>query len=180
MKPTQNDIKILFNGKPEEFINQYKQEFDNFVSEEEFLEFNNLDDSEKMESLFEFLFTIPVSREDDDDEVVYALAEEFLPYEVDAEYAKNGLSITIDKQSHFVPLKSTPEDRYTVIRKLDSLIKPKFETRVMKVSLDYDYDNDDMHSIIILEKSEWDTMESEYGKEKISEYFEKIDNVNFE
>jgi len=173
MKPTEEDIRILFEGKSEDYMKLYEQELDDFVDYDDFEELKQLDEPEKLVSLFELLFTIPVGKEDDDDEVVLALGEEFLPYEVDADYADNGLMITAKGQEHFMILKNAPEDRYQTLRKLNEIISPEHEMRVMQICL-----NDDIHSFIILESNTWKDLEKKYGA-KVKEHFASINDAEF-
>lgn len=173
MKPALEDIRILFEGKSSEFIKLYKQDIDDLIDYDDYKELEELEEPEKRISIFELLFAMPVAKDDNDEEVVIAMAEEYLPYEVDADYADNGLMITANGKEHFIILKNSYEDRYHTLRKLNEIIYPKYEIRVMDISLD-----DDIHSFLILEKEEWKAMEEKYG-EKARHYFRTIDDIDF-
>jgi hypothetical protein len=176
MIPTQNDMRILFEGKSDEYIDLYREEIDDFLKpdedEVESGEFNDFSEVESLdaEELFEILFTIPMTVDDDYCEVVNILADEFLPYDVDADFEDKKLVVFVDENKHVI----NSEDGYTILRKFDEIIKPEYEIRVMKLSLD----EDNVHSLVILESDEWENLETKYGA-KVAGYFEKIDNINF-
>jgi hypothetical protein len=175
MIPTSDDLRILFEGKPEEYFNFYREELydilasdenDNPVGADGFGDIESLD----TEELFEVLFTIPMTDDDDYCEVINILADEYLSYDVDAGFENDELVVYVNESKYIIDSR----DGYSIIKKFDEIIRPSFETRVMKLSLD----EDNVHSLIILRSITWENMEKKYGK-KVSAYFEKIDNVNF-
>jgi hypothetical protein len=176
MIPAQNDMRILFEGKSDEYIDLYREEIDEFLKpdddEDEAGDFNDFSDVEGLdaEELFEILFTIPMTVDDDYSEVVNILADEYLPYDVDADYENKKLVIFVDEDKHVID----SEDGYTILREFGKIIKPEFEIRVMKLSLD----EDNVHSLVILRSEDWENLEEKYGT-KVAGYFEKIDNINF-
>jgi hypothetical protein len=175
MIPTYDDMRILFEGKPEEYLDLYREELDEILAPDEdedtgeFEDFSNVDSLEA-EELFDFLFTIPVTADDDYCEVINVLADEYLPYDVDADYEDDELVVYIDEDKHVID----SQDGYPIIRKFDEIIKPDFETRVLKLSLD----EDNIHSFIILKSDDWKNLETKYGA-KVAAYFEKIDRIDF-
>jgi hypothetical protein len=177
MIPTDNDLRILFEGKPEEYLDLYKEELDEILAPDEddeddsgdFEDFGNID-SLDAEELFEILFTIPMTNDDDYCEVINLLADEYLPYDVDADYEDDELVVYVDEDRHVID----SEDGYTIIRRFDEIIKPDFETRALKMSLD----EDNMHSLVILKSEVWKDVETQYGA-KVAAYFEKIDKIDF-
>ncbi|MDR2650956.1 MAG: hypothetical protein LBC68_01395, partial [Prevotellaceae bacterium] len=163
MIPTSNDFKILFEGKPEEYLKLYKTELDEILAPDEdeddddsgmFEDFNNVE-SLDAEELFEILFTIPVVADDDYCEVINVLADEYLPYDIDADIEDDKLVVYIDEDKHVID----SSDGYSILRKFNKLIATNFETRVMKMSLD----EDNTHSLVILKNEDWADLEKEYG-----------------
>ncbi|MDR1887736.1 MAG: hypothetical protein LBQ70_07480 [Prevotellaceae bacterium] len=175
MIPTHNDMRILFEGKPEEYIDLYREELDEFLKpdeEDELREFEDFSDVESLdaEELFEILFTIPMTTDDDYCEVVNILADEYLPYDIDADYENKKLVVYIDEDKYVID----SQDGYSILRKFDEIIKPEFEIRVMKLSLD----EDNVHSLVILKSDDWKDLEIKYA-DKVAAYFETIDKTDF-
>ncbi|MDR1170170.1 MAG: hypothetical protein LBK97_04970 [Prevotellaceae bacterium] len=177
MIPSQNDIKILFDGEPEKYLDLYKEEINEFIAPDEdddddpeFDERTDIEDFDA-EELFEILFTIPMTTDDDYCEMVNVLADEYLPYDVDADYEDNSPVIYIDEDRHVL---DSHDGGYAIIRKFNEMIKPDFEIRAMKISLN----EDNVHSLLILQGDDWKEMEAKYG-EKVAKYFEKIDEIDF-
>ncbi|MDR2382395.1 MAG: hypothetical protein LBD76_00705 [Prevotellaceae bacterium] len=172
MIPTDNDFRILFEEKPEEYLDIYKEEIEEFMTIDEDDDDYEPSDAEDMsaEELFEILFATLITDDDDFCEVINVLADEYLPYDVDADFEDEELVVYIDEDRHVID----SQDDYGILRKFDEIIKPDFETRVMKMSID----EANVHSLLILKCDEWKNLESKYG-EKVSKCFEKIDNVDF-
>jgi hypothetical protein len=176
MIPSQNDMRILFEGKPEEYISLYKEAIDEFMTPDEDVpaEFDEFDGIENFdaEELFEILFTIPMTVDDDYCDVINILADEYLPYDVDADCEEDRTVIYIDEKKIVA---DSRDDGYAIIRKFNEAIGSGFEIRVMKLSLN----EDNVHSLLILSNDEWKELDTKYG-EKVAEYFEKISKVKFE
>jgi hypothetical protein len=174
MIPSQNDMRILFDDEPEKYRDLYKEEIDDFMAPDEdddpTEELADVEDFDA-EELFEILFTIPMTTDDDYCEVINILADEYLPYDVDADYENDKPVIYIEEDRHVL---DSQDDGYVIIRKFNKMIKPDFEIRVMKMSLD----EDNVHSLLILKTDEWKKLETKYG-EKVAEYFERIDKIDF-
>ncbi|MDR1595139.1 MAG: hypothetical protein LBS43_11765 [Prevotellaceae bacterium] len=176
MIPTDNDLRILFEGKPEEYLDLYREELDEILAPDEddepddFEDFGDID-SLDVEELFEILFTIPMTDDDDYCETINMLADEFLPYDVDSDYEDDEMIVYIDEDRHVI---DDLLGAYPIIRQFDAIIKPDFETRVMKLSLD----EDNVHSLIILKSEVWKELETKYGT-KVAAYFGKIDKIDF-
>jgi hypothetical protein len=175
MIPTENDFRILFEGKSTEYIELYKEEIEEILAPDEDDdpdEYEDLADIESSdaEELFEILFTIPVTVDDDFCDLINVLADEYLPYDVDADFEDDKLIVYIDEDRHVIDSK----DGYSIIRKFDEIIKPDFETRVMKKSMD----EDNVHTLLILKSDDWKNLEEKFGQ-KITGYFEKTDKIDF-
>jgi hypothetical protein len=174
MIPTDNDFRILFEEKPEEYLELYKEELNEFMTpdededpdEDEEANFDDMD----AEELFEILFAIPITEDDDFCEVINILADEYLPYDVDADFEDDELVVYVDEDRYVLG----SENDYAIVKKFDEIIKPDYETRVMRMSMDAA----NIHSLLILKSDDWKNLETKYG-EKVSEYFEKIENVDF-
>jgi hypothetical protein len=174
MIPTENDFRILFEGKPAEYLELYKEEIEEILAPDEddpneYEESSDIESSDA-EELFELLFMIPVTMDDDFCDLINVLADEYLPYDVDADLEDDKLVVYVDEDRHVIDSK----DGYSIIRKFDEIIKPEFEIRVMKMSID----EDNVHSLLILESDDWKNLEKKFGK-KITEHFEKIDEIDF-
>ncbi|MDR2286985.1 MAG: hypothetical protein LBE04_05865 [Prevotellaceae bacterium] len=177
MTPTHNDFKILFEGKPDEYFDLYRDEIDEILAPDEddddTGESDDLGDADSLdaEELFEILFTIPIFVDDDYCEMINVLADEYLPYDIDADYEDDKLIVHIDENRHVI---DDSEGGYSIVRQFNEIIKPDFEIRVFKLSLD-DYD---IHSLIILKSEVWKELETKYGA-KVAAYFAKIDKIDF-
>jgi hypothetical protein len=169
-------MRILFEGKPKEYIDLYKEAIDEFMTPDEDApaEIEEFDDLENFdaEELFEILFTIPMTVDDDYCDVIDILADEYLPYDVDADCEDDKTVIYIDDKK---VVADSCDDGYLIIRKFNEAIGSEFEIRVMKLSLN----EDNVHSLLILPNAEWKELDTKYG-EKVAEYFEKISKVKFE
>ncbi|MDR1339872.1 MAG: hypothetical protein LBK58_07470 [Prevotellaceae bacterium] len=177
MIPSQNDLRILFEEKPGEYIDLYRDEIYDFITPDEdddSGEFDEIPDIKDFdaEELFEILFTIPVTTDDDYCELINILADEYLPYDVDADYEDGGLTVVYIDDDRYVMDRGDSE--YDIIRKFNEIIKPEYETRVLKMSLT----EDNVHSLLILQSSEWKELEAKYGEE-VAEFFEEIDKIEF-
>ncbi|MDR1581706.1 MAG: hypothetical protein LBS55_00340 [Prevotellaceae bacterium] len=176
MIPTYDDLRILFEGKPEEYLDLYRDELDEILTPDEdddpgeFEDFNNVE-SLDTEELFEILFAIPITKDDDYCEVINMLADEYLSYDVDADFEEDEFVIYVDENRYVI---DDIHDGYSIVRKFNKIIKSDFEIRVMKMSLD----EDNIHSLIILKNDVWKNLEAKYGT-KVAAYFGKIDKVNF-
>jgi hypothetical protein len=169
-------MRILFEEESKKYIDLYKDEINDYITPDEDEEDNEefegvgIDDFDT-EELFEMLFTVPVTTDDDYCELINILADEYLPYAVDADYEDGKPVIYIDDDRHVL---SASDSEYAIIRKFNDIIKPEFEIRVMRLSLN----EDNIHSLLILESGEWKELEAKYG-EKVAEFFEKIDKIDF-
>jgi hypothetical protein len=175
MIPKDNDFKILFEGKSEEYLNLYKDELEEILAPDEDDDPDEYDDSANVEGLdaeelFEILFTVPITEDDDYCDVINVLADEYLPYDVDADFEDDKLVVYVDEDRHVIDA----QDGYSIVRKFDEIIKPAYETRALKMSLN----EDNLHSLLIIESEDWKNLETKYGA-KVAEYFEKIDRINF-
>jgi hypothetical protein len=176
MIPTYNDFKILFDGKPEKYLELYRDEIDEILAPDEDDDTSEAEDFGDVETLdaeelFELLFTIQVIAYDDYCEVINTLSDEYLPYDVDSDYEDDELVVYIDDDRHII---DDTLDGYPIIRQFDEIIRPDFETRVLKMSVD----EDNIHSLIILKSDFWKKLEAEYGT-KVAAYFATIDEIDF-
>jgi hypothetical protein len=181
MIPKYDDFRILFEGAQLEYLDLYKKEIEEIMMsdiDDKDDKDDSLDDFDELysieetgaEALFELLFSIPMILDDDYVEVINILADEYLPYDVDACYEDDELVVYVDDDRHVIDSK----DGCAIVRKFDEIIGPDFETRVMKMSID----EDNFFSLLILKSEDWTYLENKYGT-KIAEYFEKMDKVNF-
>ena len=173
MIPTDNDFR-MFEEKPEEYLELHKKEIEEFVAPSKYedpdeYEAPNVEEM-NAEELFEILFAIQIFEDDNFCDVITVLADEYLPYDVDADFEDDKLIVYVDEDRYV----AGSDNGYSIVRKFDEIIKPDFETRVMKMSID----EENVHSLLILKSEEWKNLETKYG-EKVSEYFEKIDKADF-
>jgi hypothetical protein len=177
MIPTDNDFRILFEEKPAEYFDLYREEIEEILAPDENDEPNEDEDYANVESLdaeelFEILFTVPVTNDNEDFcDMINVLADEYLPYDVDADFEDDELIVYVDDNRYVID----SQDCYSIIRKFDEIIKSDFETRVLKMSID----EANMHSLVIIKCDDWKKLEAKYGEAKVAGYFEKIDKVNF-
>ncbi|MDR2027164.1 MAG: hypothetical protein LBQ01_06370 [Prevotellaceae bacterium] len=171
MIPKHEDFRILFEGKPEEFLKLYKEEIEEIMSPDEddedpedIEDYASIEEA-SAEEIFELLFTIPTIPDDDYCELINVLADEYLPCDVDADYEDDKIVVYIDENRHVIDSK----DGRSVIRKFDEIIRPDFETRVMNP----DTGEDSLYPLIILKSDDWKYVEDRYGT-KVAEYFEKL------
>jgi hypothetical protein len=179
MLPTLNDFRILFEGKPCEYLDFYRNDLDEILAPDEDDD-DNTDGSDDfgdvdgldVEELFEILFTIPIFEDDDYCEMINVLADEYITYDIYADYEDDKLTVyRCDKDKYVI---DDSESGYSIIRQFNEIIKPDLETRVLKMSLD----DDNIHSLIIHQSKVWKELETKYGA-KVAAYFAKIDEIDF-
>ncbi|MBN6709657.1 hypothetical protein JFL47_11590 [Haemophilus haemoglobinophilus] len=134
---------------------------------------NFLEDTENFEPLIESDTLIWVDHREYDEDII-SYVNEKLEDKIEIVLQDNGKPYGEDiilkhkDKSLMIPYKEKM-DRDTTIKYLNEFIKPKYEIRFCIESL-----GNDTLAYVVLTKDLWEQLENEFGTEKVSYYFEKI------
>jgi hypothetical protein len=102
---------------------------------------------------------IVVDWKEEEEEIVKCFARH-LPEEKLAPLRKGGLLwVRYNDRQHQIPLTDSARDQYVAISSLASIVRPKYEVRLLKATLD-----SDTHALLVLPRATWKFLERQHPK----------------
>ncbi|MBD2862122.1 hypothetical protein [Paenibacillus oceani] len=171
--PTSAEMSILFEENDlqlRQFIAEHKMTLKRRgISEEDWTERSGEPIRDQIVQAFAIIYGVAVDWREFDEDIVLLFGK-MIPEQVEVENTDEGLNVVYDGRSYSIPLSFSPKDRYITIRGFQSIVRDRYEVRLLEASY-----LSDTHEFVILPVTTWEELERSYPG-KIGEVFRTIDD----